>query len=123
MPAAAGCAPRSPARCTPRLSLRHCHDGAADRPAARMLVERFARLMHADPPSNHRADLALGREPEQISMDLIGHAPSETIETEPAEAPAHRHHPGQHDASYVYVSIAGHPHPPAGHVVVDVIGE
>src|SRR6266849_1462965 len=104
MPAAAGCATRSPATCTPWLSLRHDHDGAADRPAALVLVERFARLMHADPPSYYRADLALGREPEQISMDLIGHATSERIEAEAAHAWVHRRHPGQHDADYVHVA-------------------
>src|SRR5258706_3016858 len=123
MPAAAGCATRSPARCTPRLSLAHDQEGGAVRPGALMLVERLARLMHADLPSYHRADLALGREPEQISMDLIGHAPSERIEAEPAHAWVHRRHPGQHDADYVDVSDAGHPQRPAGHAVVVVIGE
>src|SRR5713226_6419774 len=123
MPAAAGCATRSPATCTPWLSLRHDHDGAADRPAALVLVERFARLMHADPPSYYRADLALSREPEQISMDLIGHATSERIEAEAAHAWVHRRHPGQHDADYVDVADAGHPQRPAGHAVVVVIGE
>src|SRR5260221_9109165 len=117
MPAAAGCAARSPARCTPRLSWRHHHDGAADRAAGFVLVERLARLIHGHPASYHRADLAFGREPEQISVDLIGHVPSERIEAEAAHSWVHRRHPGEHDADDIDVAYAGHSQRPAGHAV------
>src|SRR5712691_4586808 len=123
MPSAARCAARSPARCTPQLSLRHYHDGAADRAAGLVLVERLARLMHGDPPSYHRVDLALGRKPEQISMDLISDVPSERIKAEAAHARIHRRHPGEHDADNVDVADTGHAQRSAGHAVVVVIGE